>query len=349
MPRALGYAEAARGGLVRPRPCPSTTRPTLTTTPNPQDETNPTPDEAAPDPEPGASSGPQPGEDAAFEDETGGLGVGEAIGGVRAAFMRLLDAHVTLLRAELAVTGRELGIIIGLALGAFVVVVLAAILLYVGSFLFFGELLFGSMGWGIIHGTVLAAAIVGFVAIDLAGGQVRRYAWGAAIGVVTAVVVVALLLSNIGNGGGEAVRDWLTANFVTEDMPFGDAWLVTLGGLVIIGLVGLVIAAILGWRSKVRGSALIAAAFAGFLLGGFIGAIWFSTRYDAPDGVLGLAITIGLLTWVIAGIILAARGGFDPEARYANLIPRESIAAFERSKDFAREQWDRQKNRMLGR
>ena len=275
--------------------------------------------------------------------------MGEAVGGVRAAFMRMLDAHITLLKAELAITGKELGVIVGLAAGAFVIAVLALILLYVGSFLFFGELLFGSMGWGIIHGTLLAAAFIGLVVINLAGGEMGRYGWGAAIGVAVGVILAAVMLSNLGNTGGESLRDVLVDNFVTEDLPFGDAWLVTLGGLVVVGLIGLVVAAIVAWRSELRGRELISVSIVGFVLGGFVGAIWFSTRYAAPDGVLGLAITVGLLTWIIAGVILASRGGFDPEARYADLVPRESIAAFERTKEFMSEQWERQKNRMLGR
>jgi hypothetical protein len=64
---------------------------------------------------------------------------------------------------------------------------------------------------------------------------------------------------------------------------------------------------------------------------------------------MGLAITIGFLTWIVAGIALAARAGFDPESRYANLIPRASIAAFESTKTFLLEQWQRQKDRMMGR
>ena len=47
--------------------------------------------------------------------------------------MRMIGAHIRLLRAELSVTGKELGIIVGLALGAFALVVLVAILLYVGA------------------------------------------------------------------------------------------------------------------------------------------------------------------------------------------------------------------------
>ena len=87
----------------------------------------------------------------------------------------------------------------------------------------------------------------------------------------------------------------------------------------------------------------------GLAAGGFIGALYASTRYDAADGVLGLAITIGLLTWIGAGFALAARAGFDPEARYAGLIPRESIAAFEGTREFLQQQWEEQKDRMMGR
>ena len=306
----------------------------------------PTP-EPEPEPEPAPTAPPEP--EAESREDSAEPGVGEAVGGVRASFMRMLDAHITLLRAELELTGKELGIILGLAFGALVVAVLAGILLYVGSFLFFGELLFGSMGWGIIHGTLLAAAFIGFVVINLAGGQMERYGWGAAIGLAVAVLFTAVLLTNAGNTGGEALKDWLSGTFVTEDLPFGEAWLVTLVGLLLGGLIALVAAAIIGWRSQQRGRSLAGISLVGFVLGGFIGATWFSTRYQAPDGVLGLAITVGFLTWIIAGAILAARAGFDPEARYANLIPRESIAAFEKTKAFVSEQWQHQKDRMLGR
>ncbi len=84
-------------------------------------------------------------------------------------------------------------------------------------------------------------------------------------------------------------------------------------------------------------------------LGGFVGAIYASTRYDAADGVLGLAITVGLIAWIVAGVLLARRKGFDPKARYANLVPRESIASFTKTKDFLMEQFARQKGRILGR
>jgi len=275
--------------------------------------------------------------------------VRDSIDGVRAAVMRLLSAHAALLKAELAVAGRELGIIVGLALAAFVLAVLAGILLYVGSFLFFGELLFGSMGWGIIHGILIPAIVIGLIGVDLAGGQAGRFALGALIGAGAAVVLAALLLSNVGNTAGEALGDWADRTFMTEQLPFGQAWLVTLSGLVIGGAIVLLIGLVGGWRAGLRGGTLAGLGVASFLAGGLVGAIWTSTRYDAPDGVLGLSVTVGLVTWLVAGAILASRRGFDPEARYANLVPRESMSAFEGTKAFLLDQWERQKNRMMGR
>jgi hypothetical protein len=264
--------------------------------------------------------------------------------------MRMIEAHLALLRAELAITGRELGIIVGLALGAFVIAVLVGILLYVGSFLFLGEWLFGSMGWGIIHGTLMGAAFIGFVAVNLAGGDVRAYGWGAVVGLVTVVVVALLLLSNVGNEAGEWGSRMLRDDVLTgRDLPFGSEWVTTLVGLAVGAAILGVVAFIGGWRGGQRGGSLVGLIVAGALLGGLVGAIFASTRYDAADGVLGLAITIGLITWIVAGLLLANHRGFDPEARYANLVPRESIASFGRTKDFLTEQLARQKGRILGR
>ena len=41
----------------------------------------------------------------------------------------------------------------------------------------------------------------------------------AAIGLVAAILVTAVLLSNVGNTGGESLRDWLDETFVTASNP----------------------------------------------------------------------------------------------------------------------------------
>ncbi len=274
----------------------------------------------------------------------------EAIGGLRAALMRMIDAHVALLRAELAIAGKELGIIIGLAAAALFLAILVAILLFVGSFLFLGEWLFGSMGWGIIHGTLLGVAIIGFVGINLGGGDVRAYSWGAIIGTVAVVIMAALFLSNIGNeAAGWGSRLFRESVLPTSDLPFGAEWVTTLVGLTVGAAILAIAAGIAAWRGQQRGRSLLGVIVAAGLVGGFVGAIYASTRYDAADGVLGLAITVGLITWIATGLLLARRKGFDTEARYANLVPRESISSFKSTKGFLMELWERQKGRILGR
>jgi hypothetical protein len=353
--------EGHAGGSCDPAPARPETRLTLTTTSDPQDAARPDTDEVpveevsvdaeqttAPEDAPQPATEPEDAQAPPPEEEKAEPGVGEAIGGVRAAAMRMLDAHIALLRAELQITGKELGIIAGLAGGALVITMLVLGLLYVGGFLFIGEWLFGSMGWGIIHGTLVGVAFIGLAGINLAGGDVRAYAGGAAIGVGVTVVLAALLLSNVGNEGGEAVSRWFREELVPDsDLPFGSEWVTTLGGLAIGAIIGGVVALIANWRAQFDHP--FGLLLTGLAAGGFVGAIYVSTRYDAVDGVMGMTIMIGLLTWVVAGIVLAVRRGFDPEARYANLVPRESLAAFESTKAFVSTEFERQKNRMMGR
>jgi hypothetical protein len=262
----------------------------------------------------------------------------------RDAFRRLLEAHIALLRAELAEAGRRLGIIIGLGAAAAFVAFLVAILLYVGSFLFLGEWLFGSMGWGIIHGTLLGACIIAAIGVDLAGGRVRSYAWGLAWGLVAGLALGLVLSLNVSNDAAE----W-GAGVIEDELRLDEHWAPTLVGLAIGALITAVVALIAGWRVRWRFGSPVALAVGGLAVGGFVGAILASTRYDNPDGVAGLAVMVGLLTWIVVGLLLAYRHGFDPEGRYAGLMPRESIAAFERSQDFLRAQWARQKRKVTGR
>ena len=49
-------------------------------------------------------------------------------------------------------------------------------------------------------------------------------------------------VSNVGNEGGETVRDWLNREFQTEQLPFGDEWLVLFIGFVIVGIIGAIVA-----------------------------------------------------------------------------------------------------------
>ena len=213
-----------------------------------------------------------------------------------------------------------------------------------GGFLFLGEWLFGSMGWGIIHGTLLGIALIGFVAVDLAGGEVRRYAWGLPVGFVVGVLVSGLLLLNLGNEVAEAA-----AGAIEDQLLLDRQWAPTLVGFVVGAVVLAIVALLLGRRAGWRFGSPLMLGVAGAIVGGFIGAILASTRYDSPAGVVGLAIALGLIAWIVAGGLAAARGGFDTEARYAPLMPRATIAAFERTRALVERQVQRQRDRFMGR
>jgi hypothetical protein len=253
--------------------------------------------------------------------------------------MGMLDAHVALLRAELAVVGRELGVIVGLALAALAFALLILILLYVGTFLFLGEWLFGSMGWGILHGTLLTGALIAGIALNLAGGWMGAYGRGFLIGLVVTIVLSLLFASNVlRTGAVEGARS------VESSIPLHPNLLPTLVGLVVgaavLGLVALAAA----WRTEWAAQAGVA----GIAIGALFGAILGSAVFDNP-GAVAISVTIGLLVWILAAFALAARRGFDPEARYARLVPRESIDSIERTREFLVRQWERQKGRVLGR
>ena len=296
----------------------------------------------APDPPSGDRSG-STGRGESTSEETGSdmppPGVFESIGGTRAAIMRMIAAHFGLLKAELALAGKEVGIIVALGAVALIIAIFTLILVYVGTFLFLGEWLFGSMGWGILHGTLLSAAGITAIALNLAGGWMGAYGRGFAIGFAVTVLLSLLFASNILRQSAVTI-----ASEVESSVPLHPNLLPTLVGLV----AGVAIGALLGFLAsrdtEFRGPLIVASS----IIGGIFGSILASAVFDNP-GAVAISLTIGLLSWVIAAVALAAKRGFDPETRYANLVPRQSMAAFERTREFASEQFDRQKRRFVRR
>jgi hypothetical protein len=111
-------------------------------------------------------------------------------------------------------------------------------------------------------------------------------------------------------------------------------------GMVVLGLLGLIV----GLR---RGGAL-RLLIVGLVVGAALGAILGSVTFDTK-GALAIALTIGLITWSAVTALVAVRTGFDPEARYEDMVPRESIAMAQDTKEFLTRQWRRQRGRVLGR
>jgi hypothetical protein len=262
-----------------------------------------------------------------------------AIGRTRGSFQRLLDAHLELLRAELAVAGRELGIIVAMAIAALVLAALAITLLYVGTWLFLGEWLFGSIGWGVLHGVLFTVACIVPIGVDLGGGSASAWSRGLLTGVIVTILLSILFASNVLRDAAVSVGQQLEASLLIEP-----ALLPTLVGLVTGGLVLGLVMLVIGLR--------VGAAFRlmtiGIVLGVIVGAILGSVTFDTK-GAVAVSLTLGLIAWIATTIAIAARRGFDPASRYDRLVPRESIAAVESTKEYLLQQWQRQRRRMVGR
>lgn len=279
---------------------------------------------------PGRPSGAGPSEEP---------GVADAIRRLRVGGQKLLDAHIELLKAELAVVGRELGIVIGMAVGILALAVVAGLLLVIGGCLFLGEWLFGSMAWGILHGVLFFVALIVPLALDLAGGRRDAFARGLVTAILTTLLLWALFASNVLRETAVSVGRSLESPIAVEP-----AFLPTLVGLVAGAVVLGVACLVIGLR---RGDA-VRLLVVGTLVGGCVGAILGSVTFDTK-GALAVSLTIGLVVWVGVTVLVAVRSGFDTEGRYEAMMPRESIAMAQDTKSFLERQWRRQRDKVLGR
>jgi hypothetical protein len=268
-------------------------------------------------------------------------GLREAIGNARGAALGLARAHLDLLKAELGEILKQVAIIVALAAIALVLAVLAGILVWVGSWLFLGEWLFGSLGWGIVHGVLFTICLVIPIGLDLGGGEVRAWVRALLVSLIIGIVVGVLLSTNALHNAA----DWL----VQQDQASFNVqreWLIWLVPAVLVGLVFGLIATILlrrtGFGAMVAG--LIFGFILGFAIAGFYAAVPFNTQVAAA-----FAVTAWLMSWIALSAWFAVRAGIDPQRRYERLMPRETMAQFEATKSYVEQQWQRQRKNLAGR
>ncbi len=162
---------------------------------------------AAPDP-----SGPGP---AAPRDEPPGLRA--QIGATKDATQRLVSAHIELAKAEIGEVADEIkriAILVGIAIG---VGIAAGLLLSVGLPLFLGEWIFGSIGWGLLHGLLFLVAVgaTGIVmALRVGADSVTR---SIVVGLLTGILVGVLFGLNLTNRAWRLLGDSVLP--LTEPAP----------------------------------------------------------------------------------------------------------------------------------
>jgi hypothetical protein len=259
--------------------------------------------------------------------DSGAPGLREQLGSTKAAALGLVRAHVELARAEFADILDEVKRVAALAGLAIVALLAVSILLPVGISLFVGETLFGSMGWGILHGTLflvaLAIAAV-LVALGISGGRVgASFLVAAVVGVVIGVVLALNLTNQLWTSLGTSIAPGMAGDV----RPFVVGAAVTAA---ILGLLGVVMGA--------RGGGLVGA-FVGAvglaIIGAVLGAataVTFSPRVGAAIGV-----TVALLLWPIAMGIGVARRGVDTDDLRARFWPDETIETTKETIEWVRE------------
>jgi hypothetical protein len=232
---------------------------------------------------------------------------------------------VTLAKAELAVIVDEAKRAAALAAAALALLLFVALLVPVGLALFLGEWLFGSMGWGILHGALFSIG----TAVVLILGALRispRYLAGTFLVAVLAGIAVGVVL-------GLAMPNAAYAAIGTSLAPGVDAGVRPLlvgvaAWAIVIGLLGILAGARAGGPGGAVGG-LVGGALVGALAGAFT-AISFSSQVGAALGV-----TTALIAWPVMAAL--ALRGFDPAELKRRFVPQASIDAARETMDFVQE------------
>jgi hypothetical protein len=227
--------------------------------------------------------------------------------------MRLVMAHVDLARTEMAEIGGKVAQVAGL-IGAAVVLVIAALsLLILGTALFLGEWILGSLGWGVLHGILAFVAIAMTCVLVALGISARRLVGGFAVAVLVGIAVGVVLGLHLPNQAYTAIGD-ATLNGIEP----GVRPLVV--GMIVVGALGLILGFLAAWRAK---GSLGGGAFGGLLAGVALGA--FTAITFGPQPAAGVGIAVGYITWIALMGIDVSRTGIDVEALKARFTPTQTI------------------------
>ena len=243
-------------------------------------------------------------------------GLRAQLGATRDAALALVRAHIDLARTEIGEIAGEVGRIVGLAALALAVVLLAGLLLLIGGALFLSEWLLGSMGWGVLHGVLLAAGIAVAAGAMAVGMPARRVGQWFLVAVVVALAVGGALGLDLPNQVYKGVGE--SAGLAVEA---GVRPLVT--GLLLGAVVGLVLGIGVAARFAGSGGSRLAAIVALLVAGGLVGA--FSAITFGPQVGAAVGITVGYLAWIALLAVDLYRRGIDTEALKNRFYPAATI------------------------
>jgi hypothetical protein len=251
-------------------------------------------------------------------------------------------AHVDLLRTELSEIADRVKVIAALGGTLAGIAFLTAMLLAIGTLLFLGEWLFGSLGWGVVHGTLLGLGAATSIALVLMAVPARVAATTLPVAVLIAVAVALAFGFNLPRRTAEAAADAYRASVPTLDPAWAPVVVSVAALAAVLGLLGLLLGArAAGASGAVAG--LIGGVLLGALLGLFLGGLTYSAQGAAATG-----IAIGLLAWPVLQLA-AARGRIRPAERFERLWPRETYETALETRAWLEKEWARRRERLASR
>ncbi|HET7702591.1 MAG TPA: hypothetical protein VFK35_04275 [Candidatus Limnocylindrales bacterium] len=255
-------------------------------------------------------------------------GLGEQIGATKESAQRLVGAHVELAKAEFADIADAAKRAAGLVAIALAAGLVAGLLVVVGLPLFLGEAIFGSMGWGILHGVLLLFAVAIAMAIVALRPGVRAPVGGPFLLALLVGIVVGVLLGlNLTNRAWAAVGDAILPGVDGGIRPLVSG----VAGLAIIGaILGLLGSALSGARGGAIVGGLVGGAIAGVLVG------WLTAFAPGPRVGAAIGFAVGLIVWMALMGVGVARGGLDSDALKQRFWPDRTIAVTKETIEWAR-------------
>jgi hypothetical protein len=228
---------------------------------------------------------------------------------------------VVLAKAEMAVIFDDVKVVaaeIGLAAALLVYI---GLLVPVGTALFLGEWLFGSMGWGILHGaltSIALAVILVLAALRISRGWLAGTFLLALLGGIVVGIVFGLALPNQAYAAiGESAA-----------VPVDPGVRPLLVGVALWGAVLAIVGLVVGARGGIGG------ALGGFFVGAILGALFgaFTAISFSPQVGAALGVTVALVLWpALASLRLR---GYDWEALKQRFTPQATIDAAMETKAF---------------
>jgi len=235
-------------------------------------------------------------------------GLRSQLGATFEAAKRLGRAHLDLAKAEIGeIVGevKRVVMLAGVAIGALVMV---GFLLTLGLLLFLGEWLFGSIGWGVLLGTLLlvdVAVIALLLALDVKGSRITS---SLLVGAIVGVLVGLLLGLDLTHRGWTALGDSVAAAYD----PNTRAVLLAVG-------VSAGILALFGFATGIRhgfGHAIMR-----LILWGIIGVLigLFTVLSIPPNVGAAIGVLAGLIAWPIVAARDVMRTGIDGDRKSTRL------------------------------